>query len=75
MARNVFNNVNLAQPVGVLQSPLFGKSYALVGGFWSSPSANHSRFADVFQFLKLEVFEKVRKRADIQIVLIYVSPF
>jgi hypothetical protein len=42
MARNVFNNVNLAQPVGVLESPLFGKSNALAGGFFSSPAANRS---------------------------------
>jgi len=42
MARNVFNNVNLAQPVGVLQSPLFGKSNSLAGGFLSSPASNRS---------------------------------
>lgn len=42
MARNVFNNVNLAQPVGVLDSPLFGKSNALAGGFFSSSAANRS---------------------------------
>jgi hypothetical protein len=42
MGRNVFNNVNLAPPVGVLQSPLFGKSNALAGGFFSSPSSNRS---------------------------------
>lgn len=42
MARNVFNAVNLAQPVGVLASPLFGKSNALAGGFFSSPAANRS---------------------------------
>lgn len=42
MARNIFNNVNLAQPVGVLQSPLFGKSNSLAGGFFSSPAANRS---------------------------------
>jgi hypothetical protein len=42
MARNVFNNVNLSQPVGVLDSPLFGKSNALAGGFFSSSSANRS---------------------------------
>ena len=40
--RNVFNNVNLAQPVGVLESPLFGKSNALAGGFFSSPASNRS---------------------------------
>ncbi len=42
MARNVFNNVNLSQPVGVLESPLFGKSNALAGGFFSSSAANRS---------------------------------
>ena len=42
MARNLFNNVNLTQPVGVLESPLFGKSNALAGGFFSSPAANRS---------------------------------
>ena len=42
MGRNIFNNVNLAPPVGVLESPLFGKSNALAGGFFSSPSSNRS---------------------------------
>ena len=42
MGRNVFNNVNLAQPVGVLESPLFDKSNALSGGFFSSPASNRS---------------------------------
>ena len=42
MAHNVFNAVNLAQPVGVLESPLFGKSTALAGGFFSSPAANRT---------------------------------
>jgi hypothetical protein len=42
MGRNIFNNVNLAAPVGVLESPLFGKSNALAGGFFSSPSSNRS---------------------------------
>ncbi len=42
MARNIFNDVNLSQPVGVLQSPLFGKSNALAGGFFSSSAANRS---------------------------------
>jgi Carboxypeptidase regulatory-like domain len=42
MGRNVFNNVNLAPPVGVLESPLFGQSNALAGGFFSSPSSNRS---------------------------------
>ncbi len=42
MARNILNNVNLAQPVGVLDSPLFGKSNALAGGFFSSAASNRS---------------------------------
>ncbi len=42
MARNVMNNVSLAQPVGVLDSPLFGKSTALAGGFFSSAASNRS---------------------------------
>jgi hypothetical protein len=42
MGRNIFNDVNLAAPVGVLESPLFGKSNALAGGFFSSPSSNRS---------------------------------
>ena len=40
--RNVFNNVNLATPVSVLNSPLFGKSNALAGGFFSSSASNRS---------------------------------
>jgi hypothetical protein len=39
-ARNVFNNVNLNTPIGVVGSPLFGRSNGLVGGFFSSPAAN-----------------------------------
>jgi hypothetical protein len=42
MARNLLNNVNLASPVSVLQSPLFGKSNALAGGFFSSADSNRS---------------------------------
>jgi hypothetical protein len=42
MGRNIFNNVSLAQPVGVLESPLFGKSTALAGGFFSSAASNRS---------------------------------
>lgn len=38
-ASNVFNHVNLAPPVGVLGSPLFGTSTALAGG---SGSANRT---------------------------------
>jgi hypothetical protein len=39
-ARNVFNNVNLAIPVGDLSSPLFGQSNGLAGGPYSSNTAN-----------------------------------
>jgi hypothetical protein len=39
-ARNIFNNVNLATPVGNLSSPLFGTSNALAPGPFSSSSAN-----------------------------------
>lgn len=42
MVHNVFNDVNLGQPVGVLDSPLFGKSNSLAGGFFSSQSSNRS---------------------------------
>jgi len=38
--RNVFNNVNVANPGGVLGSPLFNVSNALQGGPFSSASAN-----------------------------------
>ncbi len=40
-ARNLFNNVNLATPVGTVDSPLFGRSNALGGAFGGvSQSAN-----------------------------------
>jgi hypothetical protein len=39
-ARNLFNNVNLAPPVGNLTSPLFGTSNALAGGFFNTATAN-----------------------------------
>ena len=39
-ARNLFNRVNLATPIGDLQSPLFGQSIAIAGGPFSSGSAN-----------------------------------
>ncbi len=42
MAHNALNHVNLAAPVGVLESPLFGKSTALAGGFFSSAASNRS---------------------------------
>jgi len=39
-ARNVFNNVNVTNPVGNLSSPIFGESNGLVGGPFSSSTAN-----------------------------------
>jgi len=39
-ARNVFNNVNPAPPVGNLSSSLFGQSTALAGGVFNTQSAN-----------------------------------
>ena len=39
-ARNIFNSVNYAAPEGNLNSRLFGKPYALAGGFFSSSAAN-----------------------------------
>ena len=39
-ARNVFNNVNVSNPIGNLSSPLFGQSNGLVGGPFSSATAN-----------------------------------
>jgi hypothetical protein len=38
--RNVFNNVNLATPIGNLSSPLFGQANGLAGGPYSSSTAN-----------------------------------
>jgi hypothetical protein len=37
---NLFNNVNLASPIGNLSSPLFGTSNALGGGFFGTSTAN-----------------------------------
>jgi hypothetical protein len=37
---NLFNNVNLAPPIGNLSSPLFGHSNALGGGFGGGATAN-----------------------------------
>ncbi len=39
-ARNLFNNVNLATPVGNLGSPLFGESNGLAGRPYSDSSSN-----------------------------------
>jgi hypothetical protein len=38
--RNIFNNVNLATPIGNLSSPLFGQANGLAGGPYSSSTAN-----------------------------------
>lgn len=38
-ARNIFNRVNLATPVGTLGSPFFGESNALAGGPFSTQNA------------------------------------
>jgi hypothetical protein len=39
-ARNIFNNVNEATPIGNLSSPLFGESNGLAAGPYSSNTAN-----------------------------------
>jgi hypothetical protein len=39
-ARNLFNNVNPAPPIGNLSSALFGQSTALAGGVFNTQSAN-----------------------------------
>jgi hypothetical protein len=39
-ARNIFNTVNYASPVGVLSSSYFGRAESLTGGFFSSSAAN-----------------------------------
>jgi hypothetical protein len=39
-ARNVFNNVNLATPIGIISSPHFNQSIALAGGPFSSSDSN-----------------------------------
>ncbi len=39
-ARNIFNNVNPAPPIGNLSSKLFGQSTALAGGVFNTQSAN-----------------------------------
>jgi hypothetical protein len=39
-ARNIFNNVNVLQPIGNLTSPLFGESNGLAGRPYSDSSSN-----------------------------------
>lgn len=46
-ALNLFNDINLAPPTGVLGSPNFGKSNALAGHIYSSGSASRRIFAQV----------------------------
>ena len=46
-SQNVINHVNLAAPVGVLDSPLFGESTALASAFGNG-SANRTINADMF---------------------------
>jgi hypothetical protein len=41
-ARNALNKVNAATPIGVLSSPNFGQSLALVGGPFSTGAANRN---------------------------------
>lgn len=50
-ALNLFNDINLAPPTGVLGSPEFGKSNALAGQIYSSGSASRRIYAQlVFSF-------------------------
>jgi hypothetical protein len=50
-ALNLFNDINLAPPTGVLGSPNFGKSNALAGQIYSSGSASRRVFAQlIFTF-------------------------
>ena len=39
-ARNIFNNVNVATPIGTLGTPLFGESNALAGRPYSDNTSN-----------------------------------
>ena len=50
-ALNLFNNINLAPPTGVLGSPEFGKSNALAGQIYSSGSASRRIYVQaIFSF-------------------------
>jgi hypothetical protein len=50
-ALNLFNDINLAPPTGVLGSPEFGRSNALAGQIYSSGSASRRIFGQlVFSF-------------------------
>ena len=46
-ARNLFNVVNLATPIGNISSPLFTQSDALVGGAFSTVGANRQIFVEL----------------------------
>ena len=48
-AQNLFNQVNLASPVGTLNSPLFGKSIALAAG---SGSTGANRIIEISTFFR-----------------------
>jgi hypothetical protein len=45
-ARNVFNNVNLATPIGNLKSSLFGTSDGLAGGAFSASASNRQIYLE-----------------------------
>ncbi len=50
-ALNLFNDINLAPPTGVLGSPEFGKSNALAGQIYSSGSASRRIYVQaIFSF-------------------------
>jgi hypothetical protein len=42
MSHDVLNHLNLAGPVGVLNSQFFDKSKSLAGGFFNSAASNRS---------------------------------
>ena len=46
-ARNLFNHVNLGQPIGNLSSPQFGQSNTLAGGFGPGGSTANNRRLDM----------------------------
>jgi Carboxypeptidase regulatory-like domain/TonB dependent receptor len=39
-ARNLFNDVNVGMPVGVISSPIFGQANSLAGGPYGNPASN-----------------------------------
>jgi hypothetical protein len=39
-ARNLFNNVNVGAPIGVISSPIFGQANSLAGGPYGNPASN-----------------------------------